>query len=99
MYEDALAGSNIYVRSTITLRKRFNYRKSSMRRYEQGDRKMAVEHGTHIFLAQNMKVYVMLGLSLLIKKMLISPHKGLGGLFGYVNWIRLFLRGIECEAF
>ena len=37
--------SKIYVGSTITsFRKRFNNHKSSMRKYEQGGRKMAAEH-------------------------------------------------------
>ena len=72
------------MRSTITtFRKRFNNHKSSMRKYEQGDRKMAAEHLYAHFLALGIKVCVMLGLSLLIKLMLIGQHKG--RLFGYTN--------------
>ena len=44
--------SKIYVGSSITtFRKRFNNHKSSMRKYEQGGRKMAAEHLHAHFLA------------------------------------------------
>ena len=80
--------SKIYVGSTITtFRKRFNNYKSSMMKYDlyedKGVEKWLRSICTHIFLALGIKVCVMLGLSLLIKLMLIDQHKG--GLFGYTN--------------
>jgi hypothetical protein len=43
-----------------------------MRKYEQGGRKMVAEHlYTHIFVALGIKVWTMLGLSLLINPILV----------------------------
>ena len=51
---------------------------------------------THIFLALGIKVCVMLGLSLLIKLMLIDQHKG--GFLG-IQIRYVCTKGIKCKGF
>ena len=81
----SISCSKIYVGSTIsTFRKRFNNHKSSMRKYEQGGRKMAAQHFyAHFFSPEHKGLCDVRVIIILIKLMLIDQHKG--RLFGYTN--------------